>query len=145
MRGEVIVVLHEHAILGKGQTMHSSGQMEHHRNLVHDKSMKVGGLQCIITVDECVIPLQITNGLPHMKMRPHADEEWERLPNAFFLAQFLQNSGLHLSIFLGGPAIFCLLQQRLELSEAIFMPSSMLFLPGSWVGPLGFEGLVSCS
>ena len=35
MRGEVIVVLHEHAILGKGQTMHSSGQMEHHRNLVH--------------------------------------------------------------------------------------------------------------
>ena len=79
-RGEVIVVLHEHAILGKGQTMHSSGQMEHHRNLVHDKSMKVGGLQCIITVGEHVIPLQITNGLPYMKMRPHADEEWERLP-----------------------------------------------------------------
>ena len=69
-----------YAILGKGQTMHSSGQMEHHRDLVHEKSMKVGGLQCIITVDEHVIPLQITNGLPHMKMRPCADEEWERLP-----------------------------------------------------------------
>ena len=43
------MVPHECAILGKGQTMHSSGQMEHHRNLVHDKSMKVGGLQCVIT------------------------------------------------------------------------------------------------
>ena len=70
----------ECAILGKGQTVHSSGQMEPHRNLVHDKSMKVGGLQCIITVDECVIPLQVTNGLPCMKMRPHADEAWERTP-----------------------------------------------------------------
>ena len=42
--------------------------------------MFMTGLQCIITADECVIPLQITNGLPHTKMRPHADEEWERLP-----------------------------------------------------------------
>ena len=33
-QGKVIVILHEYAILGKGQTIHSSGQMEHHRNVV---------------------------------------------------------------------------------------------------------------
>ena len=33
-QGKVIAILHEHAILGKGQTIHSSGQMEHHRNVV---------------------------------------------------------------------------------------------------------------
>ena len=66
-------------IFGKGQCVHSSGQIEHHRNHVHDKSMKVGGLQCIFTVDQCVIPLEIINGLPHMKMRPCTDQEWEKL------------------------------------------------------------------
>ena len=33
-------------------------------------------------MDKYVIPLQITNGLPHMKMRPCTDEEWERLPKS---------------------------------------------------------------
>ena len=51
-QGKVIVILHECAILGKGQTIHSSGQMEHHRNIVRDGSSMVGHAQCIITVDE---------------------------------------------------------------------------------------------
>ena len=34
----------------------------------------------VFTSSRVLIPLQITNGLPYMKMRPHADEEWERLP-----------------------------------------------------------------
>ena len=49
IKGEAIIIMHEYALFGKGQTIHSSGQIEHYRNLVHDKSMKVGGLQCIIT------------------------------------------------------------------------------------------------
>ena len=48
-KGEVIAILHEYALFGKGQTIHSSGQINHFKNFVHDKSMKVGGLQCIIT------------------------------------------------------------------------------------------------
>ena len=74
------MILHEYAILGKGQTIHSSGQMEHHRNIVRDGSSMVGHAQCVITVDECAIPLDIINGLPYMKMRPHTDDEWEQLP-----------------------------------------------------------------
>ena len=66
--------MHEYALFGKGQTIHSSGQIEHYRNLVHDKSMKVGGLQCIITNDEYVMPINIINGLPYVPMRPYTDE-----------------------------------------------------------------------
>ena len=41
-RGEVMVVLHEYAILGKGQTIHSSGQMEHHRNAIKISNLNAG-------------------------------------------------------------------------------------------------------
>ena len=44
--------------------------------------MKVGGLQCVITNDAYVLPLNIVNGLPYLPMRPHTDEEWEKLPHA---------------------------------------------------------------
>ena len=43
-QGKVIVILHEHAILGKGQTIHSSGQMEHHRNIVRDSGRVEWGI-----------------------------------------------------------------------------------------------------
>ena len=43
--------------------------------------MKVGGLQCVITNDAYVLPLNIVNGLPYLPMRPHMDEEWEKLPH----------------------------------------------------------------
>ena len=73
--------MHEYALFGKGQTIHSSGQIEHFKNFAHDKSMKVGGLQCIITNDEYVMPINIINGLPYLPMRPYTDEEWIRLPH----------------------------------------------------------------
>ena len=45
-RGPVIVILHQYAYMGKGKTIHSSGQLEYHKNDVNDKSMKVsGGMQ----------------------------------------------------------------------------------------------------
>ena len=37
----------EYAYYGKGHTIHSSGQIEWHKNLVDDKSVKVGDTQCI--------------------------------------------------------------------------------------------------
>ena len=54
--------------------------MEHHRNIVRDGSSVAGHAQCIITVDECAVPLDVINGLPCMKMRPHTDDEWEQSP-----------------------------------------------------------------
>ena len=48
--------------------------------------MKVGGLQCIITNDEYVMPINFTNGLPYIPMRPYTDEEWVKLPHVLLTA-----------------------------------------------------------
>ena len=40
----------KYAYYGKGHTIHSSGQIEWHKNLADDKSVKVGGTQCITTL-----------------------------------------------------------------------------------------------
>ena len=50
-KGEVIAIMHQYAYVGKGKTIHSCGQMEAHKQIVHDKSIKVGGKQCIETLD----------------------------------------------------------------------------------------------
>lgn len=45
-RGDVIVIMHQYAYIGEGKTIHSSAQLEHYKNDVNDKSLKVsGGLQ----------------------------------------------------------------------------------------------------
>jgi len=61
-RGEVIAILHQYA--GVGTSIHSPAQLEWYRNDVNDKSIKVGGLQCITTLEGYVIPLNIVQGLP---------------------------------------------------------------------------------
>ena len=80
-RGPAIVILRQYAYHGLGRTIHSAGQIEHYRNKVDDRSMLVGGRQCIRTNDGFIIPLDIINGLPYMKMHPHTDKEWEDLPH----------------------------------------------------------------
>ena len=80
------ITLFQHTPCRYLPAIHSSGQIEHYWNLVHDKSMKVGGLQCIITNDEYVMPINIINGLPYVPMRPYTDEEWERLPHVLLTA-----------------------------------------------------------
>ena len=47
----VNLIMNEYAYYGKGHTIHSAGQMEWHKNLEDDKSVKVGGKQCITTLD----------------------------------------------------------------------------------------------
>ena len=81
-RGPVIAILHQYAYLGQGKTIHSSGQLEHFKNDVNDKSVKVpGGLQRITTIDGYVHPLDISNGLAYIPIRPYTDEEWDSLPH----------------------------------------------------------------
>ena len=55
-RGPVILILRQCAYHGLKRTIHSSGQIESHRNKVDDRSMRVGGRQCIITNNGYVIP-----------------------------------------------------------------------------------------
>jgi len=48
-KGEVILVLRNCACHGVNHTLHSSGQIEHHQNKVHDGSIKAGGRQVTVT------------------------------------------------------------------------------------------------
>src|SRR5688572_19663442 len=85
-KGEVIAIMHQYAYVGKGKTIHSCGQLEAHKQTVHDKSIKVGGKQCIETLDGYIIPLNIRQGLPFMTIRPYTDAEWEQLPHVILTA-----------------------------------------------------------
>ena len=79
--GPVIVLLQQYAYHGVGRTIHSAGQLEHYKNMVNDRSMVVGGSQCIRTHDGYVLPLDIINGLPYLKMHPNTDDEFQSLPH----------------------------------------------------------------
>jgi hypothetical protein len=80
-RGPIIVIFLQYAYYGKDRSIHSAGQLEHYGNKVFDQSMKVGGKQCIVTKDGYIIPLDIVNGLPYLKLQKHTDAEWEELPH----------------------------------------------------------------
>ena len=69
-RGLIIAIMHQYALYGKGCTVHSSTQLENNHVKVHDKSVLVGGLQSIATIDGYVIPLTIKGGLVRMEIRP---------------------------------------------------------------------------
>jgi hypothetical protein len=79
--GPVIAVFHQYAHTGKGTSIHSSPQLEFYKNKVSDRSIKVGGLQRIETLDGYIIPISIKNGLPRMQIRPFTNDEWEQLPH----------------------------------------------------------------
>jgi hypothetical protein len=83
-KGPVIGIFRQYAYLGQHRSIHSSGQMEHFLSDVNDRSLKVTGKQRIKTNEGYVIPLDIINGLPYMKMRPNTDKEFEDLPHVFF-------------------------------------------------------------
>ena len=79
--GDVILVLKQYAYHGQQRTIHSCAQIEHYRNLVNDRSMRVGGTQHIRTNDGYIIPLDIINGLPYMPMVPPTDDDIATLPS----------------------------------------------------------------
>jgi len=85
--GEVIAILHQYAYTGIGTSIHSPAQLEWYKNDVNDKSIKVGGLQCITTLDGYVIPLNIVQGLPRMTIHPFTDQEWEDLPHVILTSE----------------------------------------------------------
>ena len=62
-RGWVIAIWQQCALHGKGTSIISCGQVEHYGNKVDDRSMKVGGRQCIRTLYGHIIPLNVHNGL----------------------------------------------------------------------------------
>ena len=80
-KGPVILIMKQYAYHGTGRTIHSSGQIEWYKNVVDERSMVVGGKQCIRTLDGYIIPIDIISGLPYVKMQPNTDTEWDHLPH----------------------------------------------------------------
>jgi hypothetical protein len=84
-RGPAIAILNQYAYIGKGRTIHSSGQLEWFGQDVNERSIKVAnGQQRILTLDGYAIPINIRNGLPYIAMRPYTDKEWDELPHVLF-------------------------------------------------------------
>ena len=82
---KVIGIFNEYAYLGKGSSIHSSGQLEWFKTNVDEKSVKVGGTQLITTLDGYSVPLFIKDGLAYATSlgRP-ADQDMDTYPHAFF-------------------------------------------------------------
>ena len=74
--GYANLIMNEYAYYGKGHAIHLSGQIEWHKNMVDDKSVKVGGTQCITTLDGYAFPLQCIGGLMYLSIlgKPTDDE-----------------------------------------------------------------------
>ena len=80
--GYVNLIMNEYAYDGKGHTIHSSGQIGWNKNQVDDRSDKVGGSQCITTLDGYSFPLKCTGGLMYLNiMGKPTDEELLKYPS----------------------------------------------------------------
>jgi hypothetical protein len=79
--GPVIGIFHQYADIKTGKSIHSSGQLEHYKLDVSDKSIRVGGLQRITTLDNYAFPLDVVDGLVYLQVRPFTDDEWNKLPH----------------------------------------------------------------
>jgi hypothetical protein len=86
-KGPVIAILNEYALHGHGKTIHSSGQLEHYKLDVDDRSKFTGGKQRIKTIDGYVFPINIVNGLAYTSMRPYTDQELDELPHVIWTSQ----------------------------------------------------------
>ena len=83
--GKVIGIFNEYAHLGKGSSIHSSGQLKWFKTHVDEKSIKVGGTQLITTLDGYSVPLLIKDGLAYATSlgRP-TDQDMDTYPHVFF-------------------------------------------------------------
>ena len=83
--GKVIGIFNEYAHLGKGSSIHSSGQLEWFKTHVDEKSIKVGGTQLITTLDGYSVPLLIKDALAYATSlgRP-TDHDMDSYPHVFF-------------------------------------------------------------
>ena len=84
-QGKVIGIFNEYAYLGKGSSIHSSGQLEWFKTNADENSVKVGGTLLITTLDGYSVPLLIKDGLAYATSlgRP-PDQDMDTYPRVFF-------------------------------------------------------------
>ena len=82
---KVIGIFNEYVYLGKGSSIHSSGQLEWFKTNVDEKSVKVGGSQLITTLDGYSVPLLSKDGLAYATSlgRP-IDQDMDTYTHVFF-------------------------------------------------------------
>ena len=84
-QGKVIGISNEYAYLGKGSSIHSSGQLEWFKTNVDEKSVKVGGTQLITTLDGYSVPLLIKDGLAYAtSLGKPTLQDMDTYPHVFF-------------------------------------------------------------
>ena len=84
-QGKVIGIFNEYAYLGKGSSIHSSGELEWFKTNVDEKSVKVGGTQLITTLDGCSVPLLIKDGMAYAtSLGKPTDQDMDTYPHVFF-------------------------------------------------------------
>ena len=84
-QGKLIGIFNEYACLGKGLSIHSSGQLEWFKTNVDEKSVKVGGTQLITTLDGYSVPLLIKDGLTYAtSLGKPTDQDMDTYPHVFF-------------------------------------------------------------
>ena len=84
-QGKVIGIFNEYAYLGKGSSIHSSGELEWFKTNVDEKSVKVGGTQLITTLDGYSVPLLIKDGLAYAtSLGKPTDQDMDTYPHVFF-------------------------------------------------------------
>ena len=90
-QGKVIGIFNEYAYLGKGSSIHSSGQLELFQTNVDETSGTFGGTQLITTLDGYSVPPLITDGLAYATSlgRP-TDQDMDTYLHVFdmFLSMF---------------------------------------------------------
>ena len=92
--GKVIGIFNEYAHLGKGSSIHSSGQLEWFKTHVDEKSIKVGGTQLITTLEGYSVLLLIKDGLAYATSlgRP-TDQDMDTYPHVLsYIANLHQGS-----------------------------------------------------
>ena len=84
-QGKVIGIFNEYAYLGKGSSIHSSGQLEWFKTTVDEKSVKVGGTQLIASLDGYSVPLLIKDGLAYAtSLGKPTDQDMDTYPHVSF-------------------------------------------------------------
>ena len=84
-QGKVIGIFNEYAYLGKGSSIHSSGQLEWFKTNVDERSVEVGGTQLITTLDGYSVPLLIKDGLAYAtSLGTPTDQDMDTYPHVFF-------------------------------------------------------------
>ena len=83
-QGKVIGIFNEYTYLGKGSSIHSSGQLEWFQTNVDEISVKVGGTQLITTLDGYSVPLLIKDGLAYAtSLGRSTDQDMDTYPHVF--------------------------------------------------------------